>query len=929
MRQVGLIIGFFILIIYLVAPIQYAFAAPAAPSIVDINYFPGKGNIEDVKTCAGNDDGWILISESPWQATEPVDKYEIEQSEMTSAGRGTWGRISSSNPRLVFGIDTRSNQPERYYRVRAVGSSGSLSSYSPEFTLSPGQQGEACGDVPISNPPLIPYTPTNLSVSPNCSQGRVVLNWRAPTVGGLGSSIIGYNVYRDNEIVGPTVAGATTFEDNNIKPDQLFYYFIRAVGAGGESHYSNTVTALCPASSLDFSLAIPDVSVKTGQSADTLTTVTLNFNNPGSLLTLLRLNVSKVTDSAGANALNTSNGLQFNTTTPSPSFVPNPVLFDQNGVGPSVLTIDATKAKVGSYSVEIEGAGEFEECTNYFGRSFSSFGASSAGCLEFRHVTLKRTKSFKVTVTSAPAPLDVSCYASPTRVVPGQSVTWTAVPSGGDGTYRYPARPPAWTGTDGLSGRTKSVSTWYILLGRKTAAVTVTSAGQTKTNSCDNIVSVVGEAPKLVSASANSCPATPAITLSWTPPPSGGPFLGYFIYRDGVKIGFVDRRDNSFTDSGLDPGTTYSYYVATSYIGGESASNVLSATTAGACGVSGPSVRLLVKGTGAAGAPAETATVMSGNTADLSWEFTDQPENTICTASSYNTDPPGRANSVWTGDFSYPGGLQRDTSKSINQNTTFRFDCKDVNNLDVTFSSNSVRVSVSAPRPLTVTCRADPTSVDVGNPLAIVEWKANPSGGIPPYSYLWGGSNNPKLAGGKTNPVEINYFDSNTGYKYGRVTVTDSANTKTPSTDCLSGVSAFDSRADYQLIVSPTATLTFISQSASSNKVAVSVARLFGFAETVIISASPDRITAGGVTVPLEYGFYDSANSTLISKKQVTVSSGQYPSGIYMVVTARKRIPAGSYPNFIKITAIPVKKINNNKSVNLKVNVIDPKYEEF
>jgi hypothetical protein len=71
-----------------------------------------------------------------------------------------------------------------------------------------------------------------------------------------------------------------------------------------------------------------------------------------------------------------------------------------------------------------------------------------------------------------PPPIDASCTVTPTLMTEKKSATWTITPSGGNGTYTY-----VWTGTDGLSGTTPTVTKTYNTIGTKTASVTVTSPG--------------------------------------------------------------------------------------------------------------------------------------------------------------------------------------------------------------------------------------------------------------------------------------------------------------------------------------------------------------------------------------------------------------------------------------------------------------------
>jgi len=80
------------------------------------------------------------------------------------------------------------------------------------------------------------------------------------------------------------------------------------------------------------------------------------------------------------------------------------------------------------------------------------------------------------------SPLSVTCSVGSTYTNSGNSVTWNAYPSGGNGSYSY-----SWTGTDGLYGSSQSVYRTYSYPGTKTASVTVYSNGQSITQYCGSV----------------------------------------------------------------------------------------------------------------------------------------------------------------------------------------------------------------------------------------------------------------------------------------------------------------------------------------------------------------------------------------------------------------------------------------------------------
>jgi hypothetical protein len=67
------------------------------------------------------------------------------------------------------------------------------------------------------------------------------------------------------------------------------------------------------------------------------------------------------------------------------------------------------------------------------------------------------------------------------------------------------------------------------------------------------------------------------VDLSWTA--STGSPTGYYVYRNGTKVATVSSSTLNYLDSGLTPGTSYSYYVAAYNGSGSTSSNTLSQPT--------------------------------------------------------------------------------------------------------------------------------------------------------------------------------------------------------------------------------------------------------------------------------------------------------------------------------------------------------------
>lgn len=83
------------------------------------------------------------------------------------------------------------------------------------------------------------------------------------------------------------------------------------------------------------------------------------------------------------------------------------------------------------------------------------------------------------------SPISIYCSANTTFAPVGTTVTWSAYPSGGSGSYSY-----SWSGTDGIYGSYGSLSTYYSYPGVKYAYVTVYSGGYQRTVQCSNAVTV-------------------------------------------------------------------------------------------------------------------------------------------------------------------------------------------------------------------------------------------------------------------------------------------------------------------------------------------------------------------------------------------------------------------------------------------------------
>ncbi len=114
-----------------------------------------------------------------------------------------------------------------------------------------------------------------------------------------------------------------------------------------------------------------------------------------------------------------------------------------------------------------------------------------------------------ITVINQIPPLSASCAVSPSSASIGQSVTWTAFPSGGTGSYTY-----AWSGTDGLSGSGQTISRSYASAGQKAGSVQVTSGSQSVTVSQCGAGATITSSVLPTSPTSPASPASPAPTVA-------------------------------------------------------------------------------------------------------------------------------------------------------------------------------------------------------------------------------------------------------------------------------------------------------------------------------------------------------------------------------------------------------------------------------
>jgi hypothetical protein len=136
-----------------------------------------------------------------------------------------------------------------------------------------------------------------------------------------------------------------------------------------------------------------------------------------------------------------------------------------------------SSGNVGVFTVTLKSSSS----TTYIPISFSNIIVSDANNQSIPVVGNQATITKSVSVPT----LSATCSPNVTSGSIMNTITWSAYPSGGDGTYRY-----AWSGSENLNGSGSSASIFYATQGSKTASVQVFSGNQQITVSCSPSVTI-------------------------------------------------------------------------------------------------------------------------------------------------------------------------------------------------------------------------------------------------------------------------------------------------------------------------------------------------------------------------------------------------------------------------------------------------------
>ncbi len=208
----------------------------------------------------------------------------------------------------------------------------------------------------------------------------------------------------------------------------------------------------------------------------------------------------------------------------------------------------------GTYSYSWSGTDGLSGNNQSVSKSYSSSG-SKTGTVVVTSGNQSRTATCSAFVNQA-ANLNVSCAATPSQANINDTVVYTASVSGGDGNYNY-----SWSGTDGLSGNSQTVTRQYSFTGTKTGTVVVTSGGQSRTATCSTFINQQNNNNQIYA----TCYASPSSAnvndnVSWYSTASGG--NGNYTYSWSGTDGLYGNSQSvykSYGYSGTKSGTVTVY----------------------------------------------------------------------------------------------------------------------------------------------------------------------------------------------------------------------------------------------------------------------------------------------------------------------------------------------------------------------------------
>jgi fibronectin type 3 domain-containing protein len=129
-----------------------------------------------------------------------------------------------------------------YNDTAVIGGISYSYSVAAQSSLGWGTNSSSVSAIPSGVPITPPGSPVGLDIT--AGDGKVILNWEAPSQSGSSVAITGYNVYRGNSTGSFTLiatVNGTTYTDDDVTNGQAYHYKVSAVNSVGEGELTEDV----------------------------------------------------------------------------------------------------------------------------------------------------------------------------------------------------------------------------------------------------------------------------------------------------------------------------------------------------------------------------------------------------------------------------------------------------------------------------------------------------------------------------------------------------------------------------------------------------------------------------------------------------------------------------------------------------------------
>ncbi len=231
-------------------------------------------------------------------------------------------------------------------------------------------------------------------------------------------------------------------------------------------------------------------------------------------------------------------------------------------IGDTVTYTVNASGGTGSYSYSWDGTDGLSGNGNLISKSYSYQGLKSANVNVYSGSQSYSTNCSVQIIGQTYNTLSGSCYAIQSQGNVGDTITFTASPTGGNGNYTY-----SWSGDEGIYGSNQSVSRSYSYSGIKNATVTIYSNGQSITRNCSTQINQNTYTNNTLNlyCTVNPSSAYTGDSVNWTANANGG--NGYYTYTWSGTDNMYGNNQNAYMTYNT-PGTKYGY--VTVYSGGQS-----------------------------------------------------------------------------------------------------------------------------------------------------------------------------------------------------------------------------------------------------------------------------------------------------------------------------------------------------------------------